>query len=71
MLLKYCDFIADRVRKGLVNSMNDSLEPVRLKDVGPVQFDLGSQGEFRSTGKTIMVEDAYGSKYRITIEEAV
>ncbi len=70
-MLKYCDFIADRVRKGLVNSMNDSLEPVRLKDVGRVQFDLGPQGEFRSTSKTIMVEDAYGSKYRVTIEEAV
>jgi hypothetical protein len=71
MLLKYCDFIADRVRKGLVNTMNDSLEPVRLKDIGRIQWDLGPQGEFRSTAKTILVEDAYGSKYRITIEEAV
>jgi hypothetical protein len=69
MLLKYCDFIADRVRKGLVNSMNDSLEPVRLKDVGSVKWDLGPQGEFRSTAKSLLVEDAYGSKYKITIEE--
>ena len=69
-MLAYCDFIADRVRKGLINSMNDSLEPVRLKDVGRVNFDLGPNGEFASTKKTLTVVDMNGKSYIVTVEEA-
>ena len=69
-MLAYCDFIADRVRKGLINSMNDSLEPVRLKDVGRVNFDLGPNGEFASTKKTLTVVDMNGKAYIVTVEEA-
>ena len=69
-MLAYCDFIADRVRKGLVNSMNDSLEPVRLMDVGRVNYDLGPNGEFASTKKTLTVVDMNGKAYIVTVEEA-
>ena len=68
-MIAYCDFIADRIRKGLLNSAGDSLEPIRLKDIGKVEFDLGPKGEFRSTKKTIYLWDAYGKEYRVTVEE--
>jgi len=68
-MIAYCDFLVDRIRKGLINTMNDSLEPVRLKDIGKVNFDLGPRGEFRSTKKTLFVWDAYGKEYRVTVEE--
>lgn len=68
-MLAYCNFIADRIRKGLINTMNDSLEPIRLKDIGKVNFDVGPKGEFKSTKKTMYVWDAYGKEYRVTVEE--
>lgn len=68
-MIAYCDFIADRIRKGLINTMNDSLEPVRLKDIGKVEWDLGSKGEFKSTKKTMYLWDAYGKEYRVIVEE--
>lgn len=68
-MLAYCDFVADRIRKGLLNSMGDSLEPVRIDAVGKMQWDLGPEGEFLSTKKTVMV-DIGGKAYRVTVEEA-
>lgn len=68
-MIAYCDFIADRIRKGLINTMNDSLEPIRLKDIGRVQFDIGPNDEFRSTKKTIFLRDGYGKEYRVIVEE--
>ena len=67
-MLAYCDFIADRVRKGLNNTMGDSLEPVRITEVSKVNYDLGPKGEFNSTKKTIFVW-AHGKEYRVTVEE--
>ena len=69
-MLAYCDFIADRIRKSLVNSMNDVLEPVRLTDIGSIQWDLGPNGEFASTAKAIGVVDGNGKKYIVTVREA-
>lgn len=69
-MLAYCDFIADRIRKALVVSMNDALEPVRLTDIGRVQYDLGPQGEFASTAKKLTVVDGNGKMYIVTVEEA-
>ena len=68
-MLAYCDFIADRIRKGLINSMNDSLEPVRLTNVGKVQYDLGPNGEFASTTKFMNVTDGNGKLYIVTVKE--
>ena len=69
-MIAYCDFIADRIRKGLLNSMGDSLEPVRLQDLSKVQYDLTESGGFASTKKTLYVADGNGKKYRITVEES-
>lgn len=68
-MIKYCDFIADRIRKGLLNVMNDALQPIRLKDVGKVEYDIDLAGKFRSTKKTIYLWDAFGNEYRVTVEE--
>jgi hypothetical protein len=68
-MLAYCDFIADRIRKSLISIMNDSLEPVQLKNIGRVEFDMGPRGEFVSTKKTMYLWDAYGKEYRVTVEE--
>lgn len=69
-MLLYCDFIADRVRKGLINSMNNTLEPVRLVDVSRPSFDLGPDGEFVSSKKVLTVTDVYGTRYTVTVEPA-
>ena len=67
-MLAYCDFIADRIRRGLLNSMGDSLEPVRIQEVSRVEWDLGPKGEFQSTKKTLFVW-AHGKEYRVVVEE--
>lgn len=68
-MIAYCDFLADRIRKGLINVMNDALQPVRLKDIGKVEYDVNTKGQFLSTKKTMYVWDAYGKEYRVTVEE--
>jgi len=69
-MLAYCDFIADRIRKGLLSSASDVFEPVKLIDIGRVKYDLGPNGEFASTKKTLNVVDMNGKSYIVTIEEA-
>ncbi len=67
-MLRYCDFIADRIKKALVASMMDYKEPVQIEGVGKVQWDLDENGSFRSTKKTINLE-INGVGYRVTVEE--
>ena len=66
-LMAYCDYIANLI------SVNLKLEDMRdlsmLASVGKMQYDLDDNGSFASTKKTIAVEDRYGKKYRITVEE--
>ena len=67
-MLRYCDFIADRVKKALMASMMDFKEPVQIEGVGKVQWDLDESGAFRSTKKTIDLT-IDGVDYRVTVEE--
>jgi len=69
IMIAYCDFIADRVKSGLENVIHDSLQPVKLKSVSKVEWDLNNAGSFLSTKKTMHVWDAYGKEYRIIVEE--
>ena len=66
-MLEYCDYIADRIRKGLVK---DTADPASyIKDLGPVSMDLHpTDGYMLSTTKTIEVLDKGGKKYRVTVE---
>jgi hypothetical protein len=67
-MLRYCDFIADRIKKSLTASMLDIKEPVQIDGIGKVQWDLGPNGEFVSTKKvlSVMVD---GVGYKVTVEE--
>lgn len=61
----YCDYIAHLVSKELKANDTEKL----LASVGRPQYDMTKEGSFASTKKTIEVEDRFGTKYRITVEE--
>ena len=63
--LAYCDYIAHTISKELKANDSERL----LSSVGRPQYDVAEDGSFRSTKKTIDVEDRFGKKYRITVEE--
>lgn len=63
--LAYCDYIAHTISKELKANDSERL----LSSVSRPQYDLTPTGSFRSTKKTIDVEDRFGKKYRITVEE--
>ena len=63
----YCDYIAHLISKNLkaVDTTSEKL----LSSVSRPQYDLTETGGFRSTKKTVEVEDRFGKKYRVTVEE--
>ena len=65
--LAYCDYIADVIRKGLVK---DTAEyNTLIKEVAGIEMDLHADGSFKSTTKTIRVEDRSGKSYIVTVSE--
>lgn len=64
--IAYCDYIAATISKELKANDHERL----LASVGRPQYDLTPEGSFKSTKKTIMVEDRFGKKYCVTVEEA-
>lgn len=63
--LAYCDYIAHTISKELKANDSERL----LSSVSRPQYDLTESGSFASTKKTIEVEDRFGKKYRVTVEE--
>lgn len=63
--LVYCDFISDRIRRGL---QTDDAKAF-VAHVGPVKSDLTPDGAFRSCNKTLTVTDKNGRRYRVSVEE--
>lgn len=61
----YCDYIAHTISKELKANDTERL----LSSVSRPQYDLTESGGFASTKKTIEVEDRFGTKYRVTVEE--
>ena len=61
----YCDYIAHTISKELKANDSERL----LSSVSRPKFDIAPEGAFRSTKKTIEVEDRFGTKYLITVEE--
>jgi hypothetical protein len=61
----YCDYIAHTIVGNLKANDAERL----LASVSKPQYDLTESGGFASTKKTIMVEDRFGKKYRVTVEE--
>lgn len=66
-IIAYCDYIAHLISTELKRIDTDAEK--LISSVGRVQYDLGFEGEFCSTMKTIDVEDRFGKQYRITIQE--
>ena len=64
----YCDGIA-AICRNAIRQWIDSEFDNAIKLVGDVKYDLHRDGYLLSTKKTISVEDIYGQKYKITIEE--
>ena len=68
MLEIYNDFIADRIKKALVNE--SALEDNIVHDVQGPKMDLDpDEGYLLSLKLTIKVMDKNGTTYKITIEE--
>lgn len=63
--LAYCDYIAHTISKELKVNDTEKL----LSSVSKPQYDLTPKGCFASTKKVIEVEDRFGTKYRVTVEE--
>ena len=67
-MMAYCDYIAELISKEM-KSEDDKYMRL-LSSISRPLYDLGPQGQFQSTKKVINVEDRYGKKYTITVEEA-
>ena len=65
-MIAYCDYIAKRIKEALTGADPENI----IGHVGNVNYDLGPNGEFYSTKKTIHVLDSAGKRYTITVEEA-
>ena len=61
----YCDYIAHTISKELKANDTERL----LASVSRPKYDLTPEGGFASTKKVIEVEDRFGTKYRVTVEE--
>mgnify|MGYP003345088403 CR=1 FL=1 len=64
-IIAYCDYIANLIVGNLKANDTERL----LASVSKPKYDLTEEGSFKSTKKTIEVEDRYGKQYRITVEE--
>ena len=47
----------------------DTTSEKLLSSVSRPQYDVDEDGLFRSSKKTVEVEDRFGKKYRVTVEE--
>lgn len=65
MKFVYCDYLSYLTRNAFVLNDWDKL----IRNVSSIRFDLGPNGEFLSTKKSIEVEARNGTRYRVTIEE--
>ena len=64
-VIAYCDYIAGLITKNLKANDEERL----LSSVSKPKYDLTEDGSFKSTKKTIEVEDRFGKKYLVTVEE--
>ncbi len=66
-MLVYCDWIADQIKQHFTNDKADN----KIVEVSNVVMDLHPiDGYFLSTKKTMLMQDANGVQYKITVEEA-
>lgn len=68
MRLAYCDYIAMVIRNALEADIVSNLW-THVGSVSRINWDLNTDGSFRSTKKTLTVTDNNGKVYIVTIEE--
>lgn len=66
-MLAYCDYIAKVINESLKKDSGNY--GTYVDKVGRVMWDLGADGSFQSTKKTMSVMDRNGKLYRVTVEE--
>ena len=66
-MLAYCDYFAKVINESL--KKDSAVSGSFVDSVGKVNWDLGKNGEFLSTKKTMTVVDRNGKNYRVVIEE--
>jgi hypothetical protein len=65
--LSFCDYIAQTIKKAVDHDSvcADGL----LAGCGSIMYDMGPNGEFISTTKTMSVADRNGRLYEITVKD--
>ena len=66
-IIAYCDYIAHLISMEIKNADHSYMR--LLEKAGRAFYDLGPEGEFASTKKTLFITDVQGKMYRITVEE--
>ena len=66
-MLAYCDYMAKVIHDSL--KKDSHVYGSFVDSVGKVNWDLGKNGEFLTTKKTMTVVDRNGKNYRIIVEE--
>jgi hypothetical protein len=68
-MLAYCDYMAKVINESLKKDAH--VYGTFVDSVGKVNWDLGENGEFLSTKKTMTVVDRNGKNYIVTVQEMI
>ena len=68
-MLAYCDYMAKVINESLKKDAH--VYGTFVDSVGKVNWDLGENGEFLSTKKTMTVVDRNGKNYIVTVQEII
>lgn len=68
-MIAYCDYMAKVINESL--KKDAQVYGTFVDSVGKVNWDLGENGEFLSTKKTMTVVDRNGKNYIVTVQEMI
>jgi hypothetical protein len=68
-MLAYCDYMAKVINESL--KKDAQVYGTFVDSVGKINWDLGENGEFLSTKKTMTVVDRNGKNYIVTVQEMI
>lgn len=68
-MIAYCDYMAKVINESLKKDAH--VYGTFVDSVGKVNWDLGENGEFLSTKKTMTVVDRNGKNYIVTVQEMI
>jgi len=68
-MIAYCDYMAKVINESLKKDAH--VYGTFVDSVGKINWDLGENGEFLSTKKTMTVVDRNGKNYIVTVQEMI